>query len=81
MWKKQKGWGERKRYGIGAIVWQETVFAGVYFCGLASFCVLRELIFAIFFIPGEIIDDIFVFIEYVQWKYTFSNILRCAHPL
>ena len=49
MWKKQKGWGERKRYGIGAIVWQEIFFAGVYFCGLASFCVFRELIFAIFF--------------------------------
>ena len=47
MWKKQKDGGERKRYGIGEIVWQE-IFAGVYFCGLASFCVLRELIFAIF---------------------------------
>ena len=27
-------------------VWNE-IFAGVYFCGLAIFCVLRELIFAI----------------------------------
>ena len=26
-------------------VWHE-IFAGVYFCGLAIFCVLRELIFA-----------------------------------
>ena len=28
-------------------VWNEIQFAGVYFCGLAIFCVLRELIFAI----------------------------------
>ena len=58
-------------------------FAGVYFCGLAIFGVLRELIFAIrtdWFFPLEItvifeifrkypvpsIDNIFVFIEYVQ---------------
>jgi len=27
-------------------MWHE-IFAGVYFCGLAIFCVLRELIFAI----------------------------------
>ena len=27
-------------------VWQE-IFAGVYFCGLAIYCVLRELSFAI----------------------------------
>ena len=36
-------------------VWHEN-FAGVYFCGLASFCVLRELIFAVrtdwFFLLG-----------------------------
>ena len=36
-------------------VWRE-IFAGVYFCGLAIFCVLRELIFAIrtdwFFLLG-----------------------------
>ena len=36
-------------------VWHE-IFAGVYFCGLAIFCVLRELIFAIrtdwFFLLG-----------------------------
>ena len=43
-----RGWGGgRKRYGIGEIVRQE-IFAGVYFCGVASFCVFRELIFAIF---------------------------------
>ena len=41
------GWGGRRIYGIGEIVWQE-IFAGVDFCGLESFCVLRELIFAIF---------------------------------
>ena len=58
-------------------VWHE-VFAGVYFCGLAIFCVLRELIFPIrtdwfcleliFAIfrkcPVPSIDYIFVFIEY-----------------
>ena len=36
-------------------VWHK-IFAGVYFCGLAIFCVLRELIFAIrtdwFFLLG-----------------------------
>ena len=36
-------------------LWHEN-FAGVYFCGLASFCVLRELIFAVrtdwFFLLG-----------------------------
>ena len=36
-------------------VWQE-IFAEVYFCGLASYCVLQELILAIrtdwFFSPG-----------------------------
>ena len=36
-------------------MWPE-IFAGVYFCGLAIFCVLRELIFAIrtdwFFLLG-----------------------------
>ena len=58
-------------------VWHE-IFAGVYFCGLAIFCVLRELIFPIrtdwfcleliFAIfrkyPVPSIDYIFVFIEY-----------------
>ena len=62
------------------IVWHK-IFAGVYFCGLAIFCfagffVLRleqigfsylELIFAIFRnFPVHTIDNIFVFIEYVQ---------------
>ena len=61
-------------------MWHE-IFAGVYFCGLAIFGVLRELIFAIrtdwfsrwkliFEIfrkyPVPSIDNIFVFIEYVQ---------------
>ena len=61
-------------------VWHE-IFEGVYFCGLAIFCVLWELIFAIrtdwFFLlginfcdfrkyPVPSIDNIFVFIEYVQ---------------
>ena len=62
------------------------IFAGVYFCGLAIFCVLRELIFAIrtdwlFLLginflrfsestqyPGPVpsVDNIFVYIEFVQ---------------
>ena len=57
------------------------MFAGVYFCGLAIFCVLQEIIFAVtadwFFLlginfddfrkyPVPSIDNIFVFIEYVQ---------------
>ena len=61
-------------------VWHE-IFEGVYFCGLAIFCVLWELIFAIrtdwFFSLGINFCDfqkvpstqhciIFVFIEYVQ---------------
>ena len=63
-------------------MWHE-IFARVYFCGLAIFGVLRELIFAIrtdWFFPLEItvifeifrkypvpsIDNIFVFIDYVQ---------------
>ena len=68
-------------------MWNE-ILAGVYFCGLAIFCVLRELIFAIrtdwFFLVGinfcdfrkypvPSIDNIFVFIDYVQKKYIFSN--------
>ena len=61
-------------------VWHE-IFAGVYFCRLAIFFVFRELIFAIradwFFrlrinftifrkypVPG--VDNIFIFIEYIQ---------------
>ena len=61
-------------------VWHE-IYAGVYFCGLAIFFVLRELIFAIradwFFrlginftifrkYPVPSVDNIFVFIEYIQ---------------
>ena len=64
------------------------MFARIYFCGSAIFCVLRELIFAIrtdwFFFLGIIfcifqkvpvpgIDNIFVFTGYVQYKYIFSN--------
>ena len=41
--------------GVGATAWHEF-FAGVHFCGLAIFCVLRQLIFAIrtdcFFLLG-----------------------------
>ena len=62
--------------------WHEN-FVGVYFCGLAMFYVLRELIFAIrtdWFSCWELIfaifrkypvlsiDNIFVFIEYVQYN-------------
>ena len=61
-------------------VWHE-IFAGVYFCGLAIFFVFRELIFAIradwcfrlginFTIfrkyPVASVENIFVFIEYIQ---------------
>ena len=56
---------------------REFIFAEVYFGGLATFCVLRELILVIrtdwFFLLGinfckhlASIDNIFVFIEYVQ---------------
>ena len=47
-----------------ATVWQE-IFAGLYFCGLAKFGVLRELIFAIradwFFLLGI---NFLIFIKY-----------------
>ena len=61
-------------------MWHE-IFAGVYFCGLATFCVLWELIFRlgqigfscwelIFAIfrknPVPSIDNVFIFIEYVK---------------
>ena len=68
-------------YGVGQhTVWHE-MFAGVYFCGLAIFCVLWEVSFAIktnwFFLIFAIfrkyavpsIDNIFVVVEYVQQKY------------
>ena len=59
----------------------QKIFARVHFCGLAIFCVLRELIFAfttrwfscwelIFAIfrkyPVPSLDKIFVFVKYVQ---------------
>ena len=67
-------------------LWHE-IFRGLYFCRLAIFCVLRELIVAIrtdwflllginfrdFQNPVPSIDNIFVFIEYVQQKYIFSS--------
>ena len=68
-------------------MWHE-IFAGVYFCGLAIFCVLWELIFAIrtdglfllgiIFLrfsesPRQIVDNSFVLIEYVQRKDIISN--------
>ena len=74
---------------------------GVYFCGLAAiFCVLRELIFCDdwFFLLGinfrdfhkvcmpiPSTDNVFVFIEYVQYKYinyfqtNTVNSLYCGH--
>ena len=64
---------ERKMDRSVNTVWHE-IFAGGYFCGLTIFCVLRELIFPIFRrYPVPSIDDIFLFIEYVQWAYIFSN--------
>ena len=66
------------------------------FCGLAIFCVLRQLIFAIrtdwFFsqlelifaifskYPVHSIDDIFVFVKNVQQKYIFSNSTMVCVP-
>ena len=67
-----------------------------FFCGLAIFGVLRELFFAIrtdwFFllginfcdfqkIPIPSIDNMFVFIEYVQWNYIFSNNTTETYPM
>ena len=60
-------------------VWHK-IFAGVYFCGLAIFCPLRELIFAIGTVfscrelifaifrkhPVLSIDNLSVFVKYVQ---------------
>ena len=72
-------------------VWHK-IFAGVYFCGLAIFCVLRELIWQIGFSCWELIfaifrkyavprvDDIFVFIKDVQQKYIFSNNTTVSVP-
>ena len=45
--------------------WRE-IFAGVYFCGLAMFCVLRELIFAI---KGQI--------NFSSWKVIFLIFGKC----
>jgi len=85
-WKFKKG--KVYNYRTAATVWHE-ILAGFYFCGLAIFCVLRdlifeisrlgqigfscwELIFAIFRKdPVLSVDNIFVFIEYVQKKYIF----------
>ena len=46
-----EGWGKGNGESPGGTpiynaVWHE-IFAGVLFCGLAIFCVLRDLIFAI----------------------------------
>ena len=61
-------------------VWCE-IFARVYFSGLAIFCVLRELIWQIGFSCWETrIDNIFVFIKYVQQKYIFSNNTTVSVP-
>ena len=56
-------------------MWHE-IFAGVYFCGLTIFCVLRELIFAVWtdwlFLLG--IDSVLRFSESTQYPalVTFS---------
>ena len=53
-------------------VWHE-IFAGVYFCGLAIFCVLRELIFAIrtdwFFLLGINFCDFQTVSSTQFWEY------------
>ena len=61
-------------------VWRNVYRAARSFCGLAIFCVLRELILAnrtdYSFVLGkerQILYSISVLIEYVQWKYIFSN--------
>ena len=67
-------------------MWHE-IYVEVYFGRLAIFCVLRELIFATntdwFFLAGNLIfaifrkypvpsiDNIFVFVKYVEKKYYF----------
>ena len=48
--------------------WHE-IFAGVYFCALAMFCVLRELIFAI---KGQIV--------FSCWKLIFAIFGKCRVP-
>ena len=69
-------------------------FAGVYFCGLAIFCVLRELIFAIrtdwFFLLGndfcdfqEVLspqhNNIFVLLSTCNTNTYFQTVLRYAY--
>ena len=47
-------------------VWHK-ILAGIYFCRLAIFCPLRELIFAIFRKhPVLSIDNLSVFFKYVE---------------
>ena len=60
---------------LGCLWWHE-IFEKVYFCGLAIFCVMRELIFAIrtdwFFLFFSL--NIFVFVKYVSaMKISFLN--------
>ena len=61
-------------------VWRNVYRVARSFCGLAIFCALRKLILAnrtdYFFVLGkerQILYSISVFMEYVQWKYIFSN--------
>ena len=61
-------------------VWRNVYGVARSFCGLAIFCALRKLILAnrtdYFFVLGkerQILYSISVFMEYVQWKYIFSN--------
>ena len=63
---------------------KREIFAGVYLCRLAIFCVLRKLIFVIrtdwlscweltFAIFRKSLIIVSFFIEYVEWNYIFSN--------
>ena len=61
-------------------VWRNVYRVARNFCGLAIFCVLREVILAnrtdYFFVLGkerQILYSISVLTECVQWKYIFSN--------
>ena len=73
-------------FGTGITVWHE-IFSGVYFCGLADFCVLCELIFAIrtdwFSESTQYLElMIFSFLSSTCNRKTyFETILRCAYPM
>ena len=81
---------------VPTTVWQQ-IFAGVYFCRLAIFCVLRKLIFAIrtdwFFLLGIIFWRLsestqypaLILFSFLLSRCTrttyFKTILRCAYPM